>query len=191
MPRGNPAAYSQSRFRRQARRDEQTGREAEDEYLTRARGFDADEAAGRSAKAQFDTFREDLAEDLGDLRGEQVGAGRLDTGYRFDDEDELIEGGIRDLNRGIAGRAVQTAGMNLRNTEGIGQYGQDTTGRYLDILGSERDADLQLEEMRRKDEANRKKGMFGLAGRVGGTLLGPAGDKLGGRLGEALDSLLS
>lgn len=191
MPAGNPGAYSRAGFRRQARRDEEVGRRTEDEYLDRATRFDADEAAQRSARAQFDTFQEDLAEGLQELRGRQVSAGRLDTGYRFQDEDELIEGGIRDLNRGIASRAVETAGLNLRNQEGIGNFGQATTGRYLDILGSERDAEYAEEEMRRRDEANRRSGLFGLAGRIGGTLLGPAGNALGSRLGDALDSLLS
>lgn len=190
MPRNNPLAYLSGQFNQQAKRDRTVGTEVEDEFLDRARSFDADEAARMSARAQFDEFREDLADDMAALRGRQVGAGRLDSGFGFEDEDELVEASLDRLGRTLAQNSLRSAELQQRNTAELGRFGQATTGRALDVMASERDTELTLEEMRRRDEAARRGSKFGFLGKVGGALLGPAGGGVVGKIADGLESLL-
>jgi len=188
MPRTS-TSYTQE-FDRQGARDRSVGTQAEDDYLARARGFDARKGASEAARGYFNQFGDKLNKMIRNLRGAQVGSGRLDTGFGNEDQDELIQGGIRDLNDTLATNALQAESLNLRNTEGLGGFGERTTGRYLDILGGNRDAAMMDEEARRAQEAKKKSGLFGLIGRVGGSLLGPAGGVLGNKLGNYLGGLL-
>lgn len=185
----NRFKHLNSRFDRQADRDEQTGRRAEDAFLERTEGFDAQRAAGTAARAHFDQFAEDLRRDLSDFRGAQIGAGRLNTGFRFEDEDELFRQGLADLGRTLAQNALSAESLNLRNTAQLGAFGEGATNRFLDVLAGQRDTELSLEEMRRRDEERKRSGMFGFLGRVGGSLLGPAGSVVGGKIGDAVEGL--
>lgn len=176
----NPRAAISSRFMQQANRDETAGREAEDVATRRLTEFDADRGAERSARAQFDTFREDLGRDVESLRGSQVGRGRLNSGFGFEDEDRLVEGGIRDLTRTLAQNALQAQSLNLQAAGGLANVGAQRSGRFLDILGSERDASFLEDEMARRKKAEKRSGLFGALGTiakgVGGYLAGgPAG----------------
>src|SRR5690606_37057562 len=127
--------------------DERRGRRAEDAFLDRSERFDAQDAAGTAARAHFEQFQEDLERGLRDFRGSQVGAGRIDTGFRFEDEDELFRQGLADLGRTIASDALRAESLNLQNTANIGNFGQATTGRFLDVLAGQRDTELALEEL--------------------------------------------
>lgn len=187
MPRGNPYAYGRSKMRPQADRDLNVGREVEDEYVQRARDFDATGAARTAGSAIFDEVQEGLDRNVRTLRGAQVGRGRINSGFDFEDEDELVGDTYKNLARTLAQNAITTTGMNLRNMEGLGGYGERTTGRGLDIVASERDADIDEEEMRRRDEERRRSGLFGAIGRIGGTVLGPAGSIVGERIGRLFD----
>lgn len=188
-----PSAYRRysGQFDEQAGQDRATGRRAEGAYLDRAMGYDAQQAASTAARGHFDQFQEDIDRRLRDFRGQQVGQGRLDSGFRFEDEDDIWRQGLSDLGRTFAQNAMQAEGMNLRNMEGIGGFGERMTGRGLDIMASERDAGVLDEELRRRDQANRRQGLFGMLGRVGGSVLGPAGSLVGGKLAEQLERLIS
>lgn len=164
-------------FMEQSDIDRERGREAEDIAQERLTGFDAEEGAARAGRAQFETFREDLQRDLGDLRGSQVGRGRLRSGFGFDEEDELIEFGLRDLNRQLTQNALQAQGLNLSAARSLGQTGGQRTGRFLDILASERDADLLEEEMERREKARSRGGLLRGLGAIAG---GAAGFFAGG-----------
>lgn len=157
--------------------DRDQGREAEEESQRRLTGFDAEEGAARAGRAQFDQFREDLGRDIGDLRGSQVGRGRLNSGFGFEEEDELVEFGLRDLNRQLTQNALRAQGLNLQAAQGLGQAGRQQTGRYLDILASERDTDLLEEERERKERARKRGGLLKGLGAIAG---GAAGFFAGG-----------
>lgn len=187
----NPYRRYSGEFNEQAADDLATGRRAESTYIDRATGYNAQEAASTAARGHFDQFQEEIDKRLREFRGTQVGQGRLDSGFRFEDEDELWRQGLSDLGRTFAQNAMQAEGLNLRNMEGIGGYGERVTGRGLDVMASERDAGIAEEELRRRDQANRRSGLFGTLGRVGGTLLGPAGSMVGGKLSEQLERLIS
>lgn len=193
MPRNNPMAYISPQMQRQSRRDRDVGGQVEDEYLGQLRGFDAQEGARTAARASFDEFEEDLGRNIGDLRGSQVSRGRVgsQSGFGMQDEDELYRDSLSGLMRTLGQNAIQSQGQQLQAMGQLGGYGERTTERGLDIMASERDYGLQREEMDRRDKADKRKGMFGLAGRVGGSLLGPAGSVVGGRLAEGLESLIS
>lgn len=189
--RGRRRRFSRA-FQEQADIDRDAGREAEATATDRLAGFDAEEGAARAGRAQFDTFREDLGRDLGDLRGSQVGRGRLQSGFGFDEEDELIQFGLRDLNRQLTSNALQAQGLNLSAARSLGQAGQHQTGRFLDVLASERDTDFLEEEQERRRKANRRSGLMKGLGAVAGGAVGffagggPAGILPGAKAGASI-----
>lgn len=73
--------------------------------------FDPREAATTAARAQFGAFEEDLREDMERLRGRQVGAGRLQSGFGWQDQDRFIRDRLDRLNRTLAQNAIDVAGM--------------------------------------------------------------------------------
>ena len=195
MPANNPMAYVSDigrRNRRKSREDVERGGMVEDEYLERARAYDPSEAARTAARASFEEVEEDFGRNLETLRGSQVARGRVgsQSGFGFEEEDELYRESMAPLMRTLAQNALQTSRLNLENIRDIGGYGERTTMRGLDLAASERDAGLQLEEMRRRDEERKRSGLFGLVGRAAGTLLGPAGSFVGGELAEGLEGLI-
>jgi len=178
-------------FNEQGDEDRSRGREATDTAQDRLTEFDAEEGAARAGRAQFETFREDLTRDVKDLRGSQVGRGRLRSGFGFEEEDELVQYGLRDLNRSLTSNALQSQGLNLQSTRALGDMGTQRTGRYLDILASERDADLLEEEMGRREKSQSRSGLLrGLGAIAGGAAgfftAGPAGILPGASTGAQL-----
>lgn len=145
---------TENRFRRALTEEE---RERED-VRRRAREFDPRESTRRAARAGFREFERDLAENLERLRGRQVGRGRLDTGFAFEDEDRLIRSGIEDLNRELASNALRESALELRNLEG-----RRRGNRFLDLLTGERERERQEE-----------RDLFETGGRILGTAAGIA-----------------
>ncbi len=111
-----------------------SGQSATDAYLKRATAYDPYAAARTSAKAQFSSFSDLLKKNLADLRGSQVGVGRLNTGFATGDEDRLYEGAIRDLDNAVAGNALQASSLELSNNNAIGSFGQNQMQSYYDLL---------------------------------------------------------
>lgn len=170
--------------------EERAAGELQGEELARRRAYDPTAAAARAGRAQFDVFREDLGRDIEQLRGEQVGRGRLRTGFGFEDEDRLIQYGLRDLNRALAQNALSTAGFQLRNIEGFGQSGAQSRGRYLDLLAGQRDAEIAEENYRRQRRARKRGGLGGILGgalgAAAGSFIPGVGTLLGGQIGSLL-----
>jgi len=158
-----------NRVQRMAAEASARGGSAEDEYWNRIKSFDPMESARASSMASFEDFREGLGEDITSLRGNQVGRGRLDTGFGMEDEDRLVRGGLRDLNREIARNSMQGAQMQMGVNRDIGDYGERVTGRGVDLLMSEKD--------RKAQEKASKRAMWG---QLGGAVLGTAGKALAG-----------
>jgi len=167
-------------FQGQAKEDQARGSKNEAVAGERLRNFDAEETAARVGRAQYDTFSRDLGRSIEDLRGSQVGRGRLQSGFGFDDEDRLFQGALEDFNRQLVQNSFTASGQNLQATGQLGELGGRQTGRYLDVLASERDADFLEEERRRKAAAEKRGGIFGALktiakGGLGFAAGGPAG----------------
>lgn len=176
----NPNDAISRRFQAASGRDEQAGQRIEAETEERLSGYDAQEAARTSARAQFDEFSEDLGRNIRDLRGSQVGRGRITSGFGFEEEDELYEGALEDLGRTLNQNALRAEGLNLQATGQLSELGGRRTGRAYDILASERDANLLQQEMERRRRAEKRGGLFGFLGNVakgglGWLAGGPAG----------------
>jgi hypothetical protein len=172
-------------YMRALRGSREAGRTAEDEYLRRTLEYDPQEALNRSTEAAYGAIREQLDEDIARFRGQQVGAGRLDTGFRFEGEDLLVRDAFDRLNRELARNALTTENLRMRATESLGAFGERTTGRYLDLLTGGLDraaAEEAAEEERRR---RRRSGIGGLLGAGVGFLAGgPMGAAVGARLGS-------
>lgn len=153
----------------------QQGKQAEDAYLQRANSFDPYAAASASAQGQFQQFLPLLQRNIASLRGQQAGMGRLNTNWGSADEDRLVGDSLNNLNSQIAERSMQAAGMDMQNFQGLGQYGQNKSGMYYDLLSGAMD--------REQAEKNAKRGMWGGLLSAG---LGAAGMVLGGPVGGAI-----
>jgi len=154
--------------------------ETEADYLGRARTYDPQASFERTAGAMWGDVREDLGEDLRDLRGASVGAGRLDTGFYDEDQGYLIDKATEEFQRSLAREALGTESLRLRNIEDLGQYAMGASNRYLDLMTG------GLDRAEAEEEAKRRKGSFwgrlgrGLAGGIGGFVTGgPAGAAAG------------
>jgi hypothetical protein len=176
---GGGRAGISRQFMGQAERDRMRGTEAEDVAGERLRDFDAEEGAARAGRAQYETFEKDLGRNIESLRGSQVGRGRINSGFGFEDEDRLVEGSLEDLNRQLAQNALQAQGLNLSATGQLAGLGGQQTNRYLEVLGSERDASFLEEEMERRKKADKRSGLFSALGTIakgaGGFLAGGPG----------------
>lgn len=163
------------------------GRAAEGEFYDRALAFDPQAAVQQSATAAYGSFRDQLGEDIQDLRGQQVGMGRLDTGFATQDEDRLVRSGMDRLNNLITQQSLQAAGMEQNQIGMIGQHAGQQSGRYLDLLSGQADR----EEMRRNADKERKASRWGtlgtLAGMAASPILGPGAAAVGNRIGSWVD----
>lgn len=129
---------------------------AEDAYLSKATSFDARDYAGQTAQGIYNRWMPDLKQSIGDLRGAEVAGGRLDTGFGTEDEDRLVTGATRDLNDAVARTSMQAAGLDQQNTQGLGDFGNQYGGRYMEGIAGQND--WQTQEANAKKQ---KKGWFG------------------------------
>lgn len=159
-------ASNKSQYLTAMNRDRTVGAGAEDEYLTRAKGFDARGSLRESVGALYDQFVQGAGRKIRDLRGGMVGAGRLGGGYGELDESEAVYDMGRDLNQRVAGMALDAEGMNLRNTEGIGQFGQNTSGRYLDLLSGNLDREQAERNAKRQERSAKWGAISNFAGKL-------------------------
>lgn len=145
----------------------------------RQQDFDPYAAANRATEAQFQTISRDLREDTMDLRGSQVGSGRLRTGFGYGDEDLLYRGAYESFGRSTAERSMQAAGLEQRN------IGQMQISRELAPSIAAGGLDY---EMAKKDYESQKKGGFwgGVGGIVGGVagFIGSGGNPMGAAAGS-------
>lgn len=152
------ATRTENRFRNAIGEEEQATRRAARDL----RGFDPREAAQESARAQFDTFREDLKEDFRTLRGRQVGSGRIDTGFGDEDEERFLRDRLDRLDRAVATRATNLSGQRLQQ---LGMVNR-TRGRFLDMLSGQLDRETAEENARRQQLASILGGVTGTIGSI-------------------------
>jgi len=170
--RGGGGDESRSTGPAQGSADQTRGRAAEQEYYDRVSGFDASEGAARTAEVLGRDWREKTKRGRERLTGQQVAAGRLDTGYGYEDQDRYGEDTRREFNDSMARLAMEAQGQQMDVNESLGRYGARVTGRGID---QEMTADAQ----RRADTADKR----GMIGGLGGALIGAAGKVLGAKYG--------
>lgn len=160
----------QGRMSAQAASDRSRGSAAEDAYYDRISNFDATEGAKRTADVLSQDWMQQYTEGVEGLRGRQVGQGRLDTGYGFEDTDRYTRDARRSMTDSLARLSMQAQGQQLGATESMGRYGERTTGRGIDI-------DMTEEDRRRSDRASKRSAL----GNIGGALIQAGGRYLGNR----------
>lgn len=186
-----PSGFTTERFGRKFNKrlkglDERSGR-LEGQVDERRSGFDAREFLREATEGEIAQFREDFGEDVGDLRGNQVGRGRLNSGFGFEEEDQLFENMSEDLNRRLLRSAMGAASLDLENTAGIQSAAESARERDLAMVSGGFDRAQAFENAKRQ----RKKGRFGFLGSlaggiIGGVAGGPAGAKAGATIGGGL-----
>lgn len=142
---------------------------AADEAVNRQANYDPYEAANRASEAQFYTVDRGLREGVEDLRGSQVGRGRLRTGFGFQDEDRLYRDTYESFGRSVAERSLQASGLELQNIHDM----QRSRELAPEIAAGGIDAELA-----RMDYESQKKG--GFLGGIGGLLGAGVGFIAGG-----------
>jgi hypothetical protein len=149
--------------------------------------FDPSERIRESSRAAFDEFSEGLDDTVQRVRGRNVGAGRLETGFGVDDEDSAVEFGIQNLNRTIAQNAFGEAQLDLQNIGGLSQSAEVATDRSAEFLTGSIDRAQAAENARQE----KKRSRLGLLGKIGGAGIGflaggPAGAVTGAKVGSSL-----
>lgn len=144
----------------------ETEGERADEAYERQRSFDPYDDLARASEAQFATFGRDWAEGVEDLMGQQVGMGRLRTGFGGEDIDRYTRDAYETFANEQAKMSWMAPQLELRNIEGMAS----ARDRYGDILTGATDLELGLKYADvAKDQA--KKSFWGtLAGGVLGAL---------------------
>ena len=153
-----------------------------------ARGaYDAAAAARETAAASFADIKEEMGRGIESLRGQQVGRGRLDTGFGFEDEDRLVMDFQDRLSRDISHGAFTAAGLNLRNIEGGGREAGEARERDLSMLTGSLDREQAIINERNRRRRGRFGALAGLAGAgLGAMVGGPAGAQLGASIGSSV-----
>ena len=122
-----------------------TSREFTDEFRERAFNFDADDALTRSTAGSLELLKPFISEQLEDLRGAQVGQGRLSTGFGFEDQDRLFRDIFDRFNSQLASRSLQAAGLNLQNQGQLGDFSNLSRNRFLEFLSASQDRETAKE----------------------------------------------
>lgn len=152
-------------------RSRRIGEALEDQYVSGISGFDPYAAYREQAQGAFNQFRRSFADQLSRLRGQQVGMGRLRTGFATADEDRLFtEMGSR-LNDVLAQGALQAAGMDLQRLGQMGNYAQ--RARETALEGHFGDWATRYQQQQANKASRRS-----MWGSLGGALLGAAGAAL-------------
>ncbi len=168
------------------RRAGELGTEAESEFFKRAMAFDpraaAEETSRGIASRLFSDPTQGLGRQLDVLRGESAGRFRSDTGFFLEDRERIFSDFNQRLSDAIAANSLQAEGLNLRNIQGIGQFGSNVQNRFVNLLGGSLDRGQQ--QMNAQGGSLFARLLGGAAGLVGGSVLPGVGNVLGNRLGE-------
>jgi len=160
-------------------RSRRIGEALEDQYVSGISGFDPYAAYREQAQGAFNQFRRSFADQLSRLRGQQVGMGRLRTGFATADEDRLFLEMADRLNDVLAQGALQAAGLNLQRLGQMGDYAAQQ--RNLALQGYFGDWATRYQQQM-ADRASKR----ALWGQLGSSLLTGAGLAIGALSDERL-----
>jgi len=150
----------------------------EQEYDRRALAFDPQESLNRYATGAWDTIQNRVGgvrDQLRDLGGASVGAGRLDSGFFDEDQGAVINRGMESFGSALAQQSMNATGMEQRNIEGIGATGEARGTRYLDLLAGGMDRAQAEENARRQRQADMWGSIMQAGGQVAGAYAGRGG----------------
>ncbi len=158
------------------------GRREDDAYRAFT-DFDPRAAFDEYTAGSLAETRSALADELEDLTGSAVGAGRANTGFFDRDRGEVVKELFDRHNARTSQAALQTAGMRQNQLGTALDFGAQARNRYLALLVGAYDP--------RTGEDNAGGGLLGALGGVGGGVGGffaggPAGAAAGARIGSGL-----
>jgi len=180
-------SYARPLLRKGAKKEGEDSRRAVDNYLDFATDYDPQEAINRRSQAQWNNLEESLGRSIESLRGRQVGAGRLQTGFGFEDQDRLYEGAFDNLTNAMAMNSLQgeQLGVNVKNR--LGSFADSSRNRYLELLSGEDDRFIRDQDIK----SRKRGGLFGTLGGLIGAGVGffggggPAGAAAGWNIGSS------
>jgi hypothetical protein len=152
------------------------------DYLSRAENFDASTALNKYAQGAWGSIQTALGDTLKAETGKSVGAGRFDSGFLDEDKGVVINRATQQFSNDLAQQSLGAASLDLRNTESLGQFGNERSGRATDLLLSRSE---QVQNDARAEEERRRKSRGGIAGAIGGALGAGVGFFAGGPAGAA------
>lgn len=156
------------RFDREVEAERARGERLSDAYERGIVSFDPYAAYRTAAQGAFGDFRRQFFDAIRNLRGSQVAAGRLQTGFATEDEDDLFLEMANMLNDRLAQGAMQATAMDLDRLGMIGASGERSRDRVLDAYFGRYATERQAEGQRRA-------GRLSLIGDIGGALINAAG----------------
>jgi hypothetical protein len=189
MPNGLSRSVTRLRGRLYRGLDEEEGygREAERRARAGLEAFDPRAAFQEYAGGAQRMFMDELGRELTTLRGQSVGAGRLETGFWDLDQGDVIRNVSGDFQNRIASGALQTAGMEQQRRGDLLASGTEARNRYFDLLAGTYD---RATDAYRWNKQNRKKGLGAFLGGTLGTAIGAFGGPTlaaaGGNVGAKL-----
>lgn len=139
---------------------------AQDYYLEGAMGFDPTASLQRYGEAAYSGFERNLGEEMTDLRGRAVGAGRLNTGFQTEDEDRVVTDLGERYQDALAGQSLYATSLEQRNLEGVGAYGAGQQNTYLDLISGQMDRETAEKNAKKKLLGSVLGGLFGGATRI-------------------------
>lgn len=108
--------------------------QAESGAYGRAASYDPAAAVDKFAQGAWSQAQAGIKQDLGDLRGAEVGAGRLDTGFYDYDQGQVMKSAIADYNSKIAQTAVQASGQTVQNNQALLGASEHANTDYMDMV---------------------------------------------------------
>lgn len=159
------------------------------ELLSRIRGFDPFAAAQRANEATLAGFFEQFGEEFRNLRGSQVGSGRLMTGFGAADEERLTRDFMDRAGRALAANSLLAAQLDLTNIGNLGSmYGQELNRETAAL-----ELQIARENARRQERAANRSSWLSTLGALGGAaILAFSDERLKTRIetvGRALDEI--
>ena len=139
--------------------------------LTDLENFDPTAALQQYGQAAYGDFSQQLGQQLSDLKGSAVGAGRLKTGFFDTDTGRLTQTLAGQYQRDLSSQALAASGQKLGATEAAAGIGEEEQNRYLDLLSGQLDRDTAAQNARRQQQGGLLSGLGSLAGTLGGAAI--------------------
>lgn len=158
---------------------------ANDAFMNASNNFDASKSVNTYAQGAFGSISDALKKSIASTHGAAVGAGRFDSGFVDQDTNDVYAQATKQLSDSIAQQSVSAAGLQQRNTEALGQFGQNQQNTANDLLASRRE---ELINTQREEEERKRKKKSGIGSAIGG-ILGAATGFIGGGFNPATAAL--
>ena len=109
-----------------------------------------------------------MKDQLRDLAGSSVGAGRLDSGLFDEGRGEVMNRGMESLGSALAQQGVNAAGLKASTLNSAAGFQEGEQNRYLDLVRGGMDDDTARQNARDASKSS----MWGTIGQVAGTVGG-------------------